>query len=98
MAEVSGRTSEANSRLWSARASDWADVQEGQCRAVYVAVFDHLDIGSGIAHFDAGCGSGDDGNAVIQFSHFFSPSPLAPLPHGRVPDRVEGWGEGISFL
>lgn len=34
------KTGEANSRLWGARAADWADIQEGQCRAVYLAVFD----------------------------------------------------------
>ena len=58
MADTSNWTSEANARLWGARAKDWADIQEGQCRAVYVAVLDHLNIGPGISYLDAGCGSG----------------------------------------
>ena len=58
MTPESSRTGEINSRLWGARATDWADIQEGQCRAVYVAVFDHLDIGPGISYLDAGCGAG----------------------------------------
>ncbi len=58
MADTTSWTSETNARLWGARAKDWADIQEGQCRAVYVAVFDHLNIGPGISYFDAGCGSG----------------------------------------
>lgn len=58
MAKTSGRTSITNARFWGARAADWADIQEGQCRAVYVAVFDHLDLRPGISYLDAGCGSG----------------------------------------
>jgi hypothetical protein len=33
----SPRTSLANGRLWGSRAQDWADIQEGQCRAAYEA-------------------------------------------------------------
>lgn len=58
MADTTSWTSEANARLWGARAADWADIQEGQCRAAYVTVLDHLNIGSGISYLDAGCGSG----------------------------------------
>lgn len=56
--DKTNKTGEANSRLWGARAADWADIQEGQCRAVYLAVFDRLNIGPGISYLDAGCGSG----------------------------------------
>jgi len=52
------KTGEANSRLWGARAADWANIQEGQCRAVYLAALERVSIGSGIAYLDAGCGSG----------------------------------------
>jgi SAM-dependent methyltransferase len=51
-------TAEANGRLWSARATDWAEIQEDQCRAVFVAVFDRVRLRPGLAYFDAGCGAG----------------------------------------
>jgi len=44
------KTGEANSRLWGARAADWANIQERQCRAVYLAAFDRVNIGSGISY------------------------------------------------
>jgi len=52
------RTSGTNSTLWGARARDWADIQEGTARAVYEAVFDKLDVTSGVRYLDAGCGAG----------------------------------------
>lgn len=52
------RTSEANGRLWGARARDWAEVQEGQCAAAYHAVLAHACVGPGIRHLDVGCGAG----------------------------------------
>lgn len=52
------RTSIANGRLWSARALDWAHVQEGQCRAAYEAVFDALALRPGAKYCDVGCGAG----------------------------------------
>jgi SAM-dependent methyltransferase len=52
------RTSPANGRLWGTRARDWADIQEGQCRAAYEAVFDSLSLGPGSAYCDVGCGAG----------------------------------------
>ena len=52
------RTSPANGRLWGARARDWADVQEGQCRAAYEAVLDSLSVRPGTKHCDVGCGAG----------------------------------------
>lgn len=51
-------TSQANGRLWGARARDWAEVQEGQCAAAYRAVLDHAGIGQGARHLDVGCGAG----------------------------------------
>lgn len=52
------RTSTANGRLWGARARDWAEVQEGQCRAAYEAVFDSLALAAGSRYCDVGCGAG----------------------------------------
>lgn len=48
----------ANGRHWGARARDWADIQEGQCRAAYEAVFDSLSLDSGSTYCDVGCGAG----------------------------------------
>lgn len=52
------RTASVNGRLWGARARDWADVQEGQCRAAYEAVFDRLSLRPGARVCDVGCGAG----------------------------------------
>ena len=51
-------TSNTNGRLWGARANDWANIQEGTCRPVYLAMFDHVGLGSGTVYLDAGCGAG----------------------------------------
>lgn len=52
------RTAPAHGRLWGARARDWAEIQEGQCRAAYEAVFDRLALQSGAKYCDVGCGAG----------------------------------------
>jgi SAM-dependent methyltransferase len=52
------RTSAQNGRLWGARAQDWADVQEGQFRAAYDAVFDACGLGHDTRYCDVGCGAG----------------------------------------
>lgn len=52
------RTSLANGRLWGTRARDWAEIQEGQCRAAYEAVFDSLSLRPGTRVCDVGCGAG----------------------------------------
>ena len=51
-------TASVNGGLWGARARDWADVQEGQARALYDAVLEALAIGRGTRLLDAGCGAG----------------------------------------
>jgi SAM-dependent methyltransferase len=56
--ELKPRTSEAHSRLWGARARDWADFQEGTVRPVFQAVLERTHVGSGTRYLDAGCGSG----------------------------------------
>jgi SAM-dependent methyltransferase len=52
------RTGEINARLWGARANDWAEVQEGTCRPVYLAVFKRTGLKPGTAYLDAGCRAG----------------------------------------
>jgi ubiquinone/menaquinone biosynthesis C-methylase UbiE len=52
------RTAEANGRLWGAHARDWAEIQEGQFRAAYEAVFDWFGVKAGTLYCDVGCGSG----------------------------------------
>jgi SAM-dependent methyltransferase len=57
-ADLKPRTSEANARLWGARARDWADFQEVQVRRVYEAALDRARVGSGTRYLDIGCGAG----------------------------------------
>lgn len=51
-------TSEANGRLWGARAQDWADLQEAVHRPFYEAVLSKTGVSSGTSFLDVGCGSG----------------------------------------
>jgi SAM-dependent methyltransferase len=51
-------TSEANGRLWGARARDWAEIQEGQFAPAFHAVLAHAAVGPGTRHLDVGCGAG----------------------------------------
>lgn len=90
MTKETSRTGAANSRLWGARAADWADIQEGQCRAAYVAVFDHLNIGPGVSHLDAGCGSGIAAQIAAErgasVSGLDATENLISIANTRVPD------------
>ena len=56
--EAHGLTAEANNHLWGARALDWANIQEGTCRPVYLNAFDSLALGPETRFLDAGCGAG----------------------------------------
>lgn len=56
--ELKPTTSDANGRLWGARAQDWADIQEGTARAAYEAVLEHSLVQTGTQYLDIGCGSG----------------------------------------
>lgn len=51
-------TAEVNGALWGTRATDWATLQEGQCRPVYEMVLERLAVGPGTDYLDAGCGAG----------------------------------------
>ena len=57
-ADPSPRTAEVNSRLWGARARDWAELQEGTCRPVYLAVLSRAGLAAGASYLDVGCGAG----------------------------------------
>ena len=52
------QTSAVNAPLWGSRARDWADLQEGQCRPVYLAAYERLGLGADWTHLDVGCGAG----------------------------------------
>ena len=52
------RTAGKNGKLWGARAQDWADIQEGTVRPVYLAALDRTKVGAGTRYLDVGCGSG----------------------------------------
>ena len=58
ISELKPRTSAVNAPLWGGRARDWAELQEGQCRPVYLAAFERLGLGAGWTHLDVGCGAG----------------------------------------
>ena len=56
--QLKPRTADVNGRLWGARASDWANIQEGMVRPVYEAVLERTRVQSGMRHLDVGCGAG----------------------------------------
>ncbi|HEX4304357.1 MAG TPA: hypothetical protein VHZ78_16305 [Rhizomicrobium sp.] len=51
------RTSDVNSRLWGARARDWASFQEVQSLPVYEAIVSRF-VTPGTRCLDVGCGAG----------------------------------------
>lgn len=51
-------TSEVQGRMWSARARDWAEVQEGVAVPLFAEVLRTLGVGAGTSVLDVGCGSG----------------------------------------
>ena len=57
MATTTG-TAGVQGRLWSARAADFAEIQEPQSGALYDDVIERLAIGPATELLDAGCGSG----------------------------------------
>ncbi|HET7359953.1 MAG TPA: class I SAM-dependent methyltransferase [Rhodanobacteraceae bacterium] len=83
------RTSETNSRLWGARARDWADAQEAQHRPAYEVIMDRF-VKEGTAVLDMGCGSGlaawiaaRKGAAICGID---ATEPLLEIARERVPD------------
>lgn len=51
-------TAPVQGRLWSARARDWAEVQEATVLPLFDAVADRLGVGAGTRLLDVGCGAG----------------------------------------
>lgn len=56
--DLKPQTADINGRLWGARASDWADIQEGMVRPVYEAVLERTRVPPGARYLDVGCGAG----------------------------------------
>jgi hypothetical protein len=53
-----GGTAPVQGRLWSARARDWAEVQEATVLPLFEAIADSLGVGAGTRVLDVGCGAG----------------------------------------
>jgi SAM-dependent methyltransferase len=91
------RTAPANGRLWGARSQDWADVQEGQLRPVYEAVFAKVGFAPGAAYCDVGCGSGMAAQiAASRGARVFgldASESLLSIARARVPDGDFRLGE-----
>lgn len=85
-------TSGVNGPLWSAAASDWSQIQEGQFRPGYEAVLEHCGVGPGMDYLDAGCGSGmAAGMAAARGARvhgFDAAEALLAVARERVPDGV----------
>ena len=82
------RTSDVNSKLWGARARDWADIQEGQVAPVYEAIVSRF-VKPGVRHLDAGCGAGMAAqfaaNAGAHVSGIDATENLIAIARERVP-------------
>lgn len=104
MAEILDKgTSEANGRLWGARARDWAEIQEGQFAAAFHAVMAHVKVGPGTDHLDAGCGAGMaaslSASLGAQVSGLDAAETLLDIARERVPggDFRQGDLEALPF-
>ena len=94
---TSAGTASVNNGLWGARARDWADVQEGQARALYDAVLAAIAVGRGTQLLDAGCGAGmaamlaaERGATVTGVD---ASDALLAIARSRVPDAEFRGGE-----
>ena len=58
MSHTATGTAAVQGELWSERADDWAEVQEGVMRSAFRAGLDALGVGSGTRMLDVGCGAG----------------------------------------
>ncbi|WP_299163419.1 class I SAM-dependent methyltransferase [Accumulibacter sp.] len=91
------RTAGINARPWGARARDWADIQEGGCRPVYLAVFERVGLRSGAAYLDVGCGAGMASQIAAErgarVSGLDAAGNLLAIARERVPDGELHVGE-----
>lgn len=103
-AEEKKTTSAANGRLWGSAAADWAEIQEGMCRPVYVDVFERIGLGAGMRYLDAGCGAGMAAQIArergAQVSGLDAAANLLEIARKRVPDGDfrQGELESLPFV
>jgi len=57
-AEIKPKTGGSQGRWWGARARDWAELQEPQCRPVFERALERAGVGPATRYLDAGCGAG----------------------------------------
>jgi SAM-dependent methyltransferase len=88
--DLKPQTATVNSRLWGARAKDWANLQEACCRPVYEAVLKRYVVSKATSYLDAGCGAGmaaqiaaEHGAAVTGID---ASSALLEIARSRVPN------------
>lgn len=83
-------SAEKESKLWSAGARDWADVQEGLTAPLYKAVIHALNIGPGVSVLDVGCGAGGFALLAAQqgakVSGFDATAALLEIARARTPN------------
>jgi SAM-dependent methyltransferase len=89
--------------LWSARAREWAELQEASFRPVYDAAFNAAKVGQGTALLDVGCGAGlalqvAQGRGA-KVSGLDAAPALAEIARGRCPgaDIRTGDSEQMPF-
>jgi SAM-dependent methyltransferase len=87
--QVSG-TAGVQGDLWSARARDWADVQEDTMSPLYRAVLERGAIARGARLLDAGCGSGRFAQLATQRGAVVSGLDAAPALVAIARERVPG--------
>ena len=89
-AEQKPRTADVNGRLWGARASDWANIQEGTVRPVYEAVVEPKRVKPGTRYLDVGCGAGMAAQIAAargaQVSGIDAAGPLLAIARQRTPE------------
>ncbi len=101
--EDNNLTAGVNGQLWGARARDWADIQEGTCRPVYLDVFDRVAVGAETRILDAGCGAGMAARIAAergaQVSGLDAAENLLTIARERVPagDFLHGELEALPF-
>lgn len=82
-------TADVQSQLWGARASDWAEVQEGVVVPLYEAVLHQTAVGAGTTLLDIGCGAGMfcqmAAKLGAQVSGLDATEPLLAIARERVP-------------
>jgi SAM-dependent methyltransferase len=95
-AEASG-TAGVQGDLWSARARDWAEIQEDTALPLYLAVLERAGVRTGVRLFDAGCGAGRFAQLATARGAVVTGLDAAPalvaIARERLPDRDLRVGE-----